>query len=121
MEPGNRSNAYLVALRDVVVRADLTMTIADHAPGAVVIEVADATEALDALSGVDRVAVAFVECGPARFGDSALAALLEARGARIVLLGGDAEDAVTDWRWPSWGFLLRPFTSDTVKGFLVVP
>lgn len=108
---------YLIVLHDCVVLQDIADTILDFDRNAQVISVTSDTDALEALAGVQNVAIAFIEAAPDTFLKSALAPELTVRGARFVYLGDAAEDALEkdDVR-----VLRRPFSSEIILGHLAV-
>ncbi|MCB1338208.1 MAG: hypothetical protein KDK10_12405 [Maritimibacter sp.] len=123
MEHRNAAQAdvYLIAVRDFVVLRDLEDTVREFDPDAVVLTSTRLEEAIAQITAQSRLALAFVEAGPARVAEVKLDALVRSKGGRIVLLGDDAED---EWdgerpashRWPT---LLRPFSSQTVLSMIV--
>ena len=106
---------YLVVLSQGVVALDIAMTIEEFDPTAPVVAADSCENAVPALDGVDRIAVAFVDKGPHAFADSVLARKVAERGGRVVLLGDDAEE-----NGAALGFavLERPFSTDHVTGHL---
>ena len=105
---GEDRPAYLIVLRHVVVAQDIALTIADLDPGARIVTVATPAEALPALDGVDRLAVAFVSEAPRAHRGSELARAIAARGGRVVLIGEAAEAEGTALGFP---VLARPFST----------
>ncbi len=106
---------YLIVLRECVVLQDISDTIVEFDPGAMVISVTAPEEALAAIAEVERLAVVFVEAAPHAFVKTDLAAAIASRGGRIVFLGDAAEDGSDAGRWI---VLRRPFSSETVLGHL---
>ena len=114
-QSGDDRPAYLIVLRHVLVAQDIAMTIADRDPGAPVVTVASASEALPALAGLDRVAVAFVAEAPRALRGSDLGRAIEARGGRVVLIGEAAEAEGTALGFP---VLARPFSTEDILAHL---
>lgn len=110
--------AYLVALRHVVVAQDIAQTVAEFDPGARVIVVASAAEAMRAVEEVAQVALAFVGAGPRAFEGSPLAGALARRGASVVLMGGEAE---AEGEAAGFAVLARPFSMGSVTALLATP
>lgn len=112
---GDGRPAYLIALRHLVVAQDIGLTIADFDPGAQIVTAVSAAEALPALDGVERLAVAFVSEAPEAFGGSPLAQEIAARGGRAVLIGEAAEK-----EGAKLGFdvLARPFSTTDILAHL---
>jgi hypothetical protein len=102
---------YLIVLRHVLVAQDIAMTIAEHDPSARVIVAATGAEAVQALDGPGPVAVAFVGKGPEAFRASPLAPALTERGARVVLMGEEAE---RDGEAQGFAVLTRPFSTGNI-------
>lgn len=109
---------YLIVLRHVVVAQDIALTIAEFDPAARVLVARNGDEALSLLEGVERLPLAFLGKGPSEFRGSPIAAALSRRGARVVLMGEEAEA-----RGEAEGFavLVRPFTTDAILACLAAP
>ncbi len=112
---GRGRPAYLIVLRHVVVAQDIAMTIADRDPGAPVVTVASPAEAIPALDGVGRLAVAFISEAPRVLQDSDLAQAVAARGGRVVLIGEAAEAEGAALGFP---VLARPFSTEDILAHL---
>lgn len=104
---------FLVAVSDMVVAEDIIVTISELHPGAEV-RAARSLEAAEALLGADTgIAVAILEARPAELCASRTGALLEARGARVLLLvDGHGDAAETNGTVSA--FLPKPFTTDAL-------
>lgn len=102
---------YLIVLRHVVVAQDIALTVAEFDPSARILVARNGEEAIPMLDGVDHLPIAFLGKGPSEFRASPIAAELAARGARVVLMGEEAEA-----RGEAEGFevLVRPFTTDAI-------
>jgi hypothetical protein len=110
-----RRDIYLIVVENYVVSTDLAQTVAEYDPGALVIVKTSMQAAEMALQFVEKVCLAFVEAGPARFAASALAVQVEAKGGRVVLLGDEAEaSAAAAGSEGEWSILPRPFSTDQV-------
>lgn len=111
---------YLIAVEDFVVAQDLSDTVREAVPAAVIVTAPGCAAALAAVADQPHLALAFVEAGPDRVAKLRLDEAIRARGGRLVLLGGEAEDA-----WDSgaatgrlWPVLIRPFSSQAVRSLL---
>lgn len=102
---------YLVMVTETVVAYDIAQTIVDYDFSANVICAASLTEAVATLTGIDSVEIAFIAGCPARFSGSELHRDLVMRGARIVLLGIEAEETGPS---PVFDVLSQPFDTDAV-------
>lgn len=111
-------HAFLIVLDDSIVAQDLAETVSEHDPAAGLIPCRTLDEAIAALAHVERIAVAFVEAGPAEFAASPLAGLIAAKGGRVVLIGDDAEDSA---RMCGHAVLQRPFSTEMVLALLADP
>lgn len=105
---------YLIVLEDVLVAMDLTETIRDFAPGAVVLTCNDATAAESLLLAHSALVLAFVALGPTQYGPSGLAREVSLRGGAVVLMGDMAEESPSG----EWPVLSRPFSRETVQEHL---
>ena len=114
-DKSSAQGAYLVVVSDYIVSQDLAETVADFVPDAKVIVRPTIGDALQALERVERVAVAFVGDRPARFANSPLAAMIHAKGGRVVLLGDEAE---VEGPAEGWAVLQRPFSLSLVQTLL---
>lgn len=116
--PATRQAApvYLIVLREVVIAQDLSLTITDHDPEAVVLLATTSAEAEQMLAGVEALVLAFVVADPAVFASSGLARAIAARGGRAVLLGNEAE---AHGPGEGWQVLDQPFNTDAVLAHLV--
>lgn len=113
---GDGPATYLIVLRHVLVAQDIALTIADVDPQARVVTAASEAEALSKLSGVDRLAVAFVGQSPRAYEGSALAEAVGRCGGRVVLLGEDAEAEGAEL---GYAVLVRPFSTGSILSHLV--
>jgi len=96
---------FVVALSEVLVAQDVAMMIGDLCPGARIVQVRSAGDAV--LLGRDAVIhTVFVQDNAARFARSALGAHLALTSARIVLVGQEANDLA---RAKGWAVLPIPF------------
>ncbi|WP_149142869.1 hypothetical protein [Gemmobacter caeruleus] len=102
-----RGGLYVIAVRDFVLRADLTDTVREFDPQARILPAEGLVAALAQLSGADVPGVALIEAGPAALA----AALGGAADPGAILLLGDAAEEEPAARWP---VLIRPFSSDQV-------
>jgi hypothetical protein len=102
---------YLIVLRHVLVAQDIAMTIAEFDPAAQVILTDSAAEAVERLSGVDRLAVAFVGQGPEAFRASPLSQTVARKGGRVVLMGEEAE---AHGEAQGFAVLTRPFSTGSI-------
>lgn len=110
--------AYLVALRHAVVAQDIAQTVAEVHPAARVVVAASPDEAVRAIAGLERIAMAFVGDGPRGFEGSPLAEALARRGAAVVLMGGEAE---AEGEAAGFAVLARPFGMGAVTALLAAP
>lgn len=102
---------YLIALRHVLVAQDIAMTVGEFDPTARVVVASSAAEAETRLSGIDRIAVAFVGQGPEAYRASSLSRAVAERGGRVVLMGEDAESL---GEAQGFAVLARPFTTANI-------
>lgn len=110
------SDTIIVVHSDFIIASDLSDTIRDFAPAARIVVAAKMLDACAALENSRKVLFAFVEAGHADFKASPLAALLDGRRGRAVLLGDAAERSAGAGGWP---VLVRPFFSDDIRLLLV--
>ncbi len=87
------------------------MTIADYDRGARVIVVRMPADAEAALVDVSELKVAFVAARPSNFRGSSLERAIVQRGARLVMLGIEAESVGPT---PDFDVLSQPFDTDAV-------
>ena len=97
-----------MVLDHILVALDITLTLADHAPQALVLQVRSVSEAMEAIRGFAKVAVAFLGFGPEEKGVSDLVNAVTSRGGRVVLVGTNAEEAPLH---PGWPVLIGPFST----------
>ena len=102
---------YLIVLRHVVVAQDIALTVAEFDPSARILVARSGEEAIPLLDGVDRLPLAFLGKGPSEFRASPIAGELEARGARVVLMGEEAE---AQGEAEGFEVLVRPFTTEAI-------
>ncbi len=107
----SRSRAYLVLVTETVVACDIAQTISDFDTTAYVVCAATISEAEAAMTDLESVEIAFVAGCPRKFDGSALHRDLVMRGARIVLLGIEAEVVGPT---PAFDVLSQPFDTDAV-------
>lgn len=108
----------VVMVQSALVALDIRLAISDAVPGANVMVVQNVVGALQALEGVDRVHVAFLEPAPPIDKGCPLAEAVRLRGGRVVFLGDEAEDLGPG---PGWTVLVRPFTNNCVLAALKGP
>ena len=108
--------AYLVVMGDYLVAQDLAESIAYYDPTAEVILRHTVDEGAQALEFVEHIEVAFVGDAPQRFAASPFAKSLMQRGARVVLIGDEAE---AQGDQAGWRVLQRPFSMSLVLAHLV--
>jgi len=107
----NDTPAYVIVMREALISQDLSLTIADHDPGARVVFAANLRDAETVVAGLTHIVMAFIIEGPKQFLQSDLSRAIRARGGRVVLLGDDAEEVGPT---PDWDVLYRPFSTDEV-------
>lgn len=111
ISPKGKSHNYLVLVAEILVAQDIALTIGDFDPAAQVIianTTAEAEKAVSAVSGLDMV---FATERPSQFVGSPLAAAIGRLGARVVLLGIEAEASGPT---PFFDVLPQPFDTDAV-------
>ena len=116
-KPSQRG-AYLVVMGDYLVAQDLAESIEYYDPSADVIVRHTLHEAVEAVELAEQIVVAFVAEAPGRYLASPIAGLLSKRGARIVLIGDEAE---AQGESGGWQVLFRPFSMSVVLALLVGP
>lgn len=113
--PGPMST-YVVVIRDPIVAQDVAGAIAHLDPSArILVAAMNPHEAVGLLGDVTAVAVAVLEADPRTLRATTFGAALEARGARIILIGDAAEEAgeAGDYR-----VLMRPFGNEALLAVL---
>ncbi|QCO56935.1 hypothetical protein EOK75_14130 (plasmid) [Pseudorhodobacter turbinis] len=108
----DQSRATVIIVHgDFLIAGDLSATIRDFMPFALIIVARDIEEACTLLDGAKPVMLAFVEAGHSDFAASALAERLDRHLGRVVLLGDIAEQQAAEGGWP---VLFRPFFADDI-------
>lgn len=106
---------YLVLEGDLLIATDITDALTAHGPCRV-IHVTKAPEIAAAIASEPRLAAAILELRLPEMQDSDLAESLAARGARLILTAGEAEqEAVLDL---GWFMLVRPFSDEMLRAVL---
>lgn len=104
----------LILVRDALIRQDIAQAVADAAD-VEVIAVDTMANATLAITNKTQLSLAFVEATPDCYRESALAAHLAERGARVVLVGSWDDRAA---KAHGWAMLRFPFTTDDVLDVL---
>ena len=107
---------YLLVMRHLIVAQDLAEIIRESEPEAEVLLAATASAALETLSDVRTISVAFITTGPDEFAASALKAAIAAREGRVVLMGDAAERYGEN---DSFAILAQPFLPAKVTSLLM--
>lgn len=116
-EPAVYASNYLVLVSESLVAQDIAMTIAEYDATAHVITAITLSDAEVALANVTDLKVAFVKARPSNFRGSALDLAISQRGARLVMLGIEAESIGPT---PDFDVLSQPFDTDAVLAKLAV-
>ncbi len=104
--------AFLLFGKDPFAVDDLSRTIAEQHPTSRIVASFSVEEALSLIETMPEISMAFIHLAPEQVAVSPLGQALASRGARIVLMGDDAEE-----RGQAAGFdvLVRPFnTADVI-------
>ena len=106
-----RSCNYLVLVTETLIACDIAQIIAEFDTTAKVICAKSVAEAGDAVAALDSIEIAFIAGRPSSFGQTRLHSDLIHRGARIVMLGVEAENSGPT---EIFDVLAMPFDTDAV-------
>ena len=113
------ADVYVIVVRDFLVHTDLVDTVREFDPLAIVLSASDCGDATALIAAQSRIAVAFIEAGPAEIVAARLDRMVADRRGRLVLLGDAAEDAWEEGAAPHlWPTLLRPFSSQAMLSMI---
>ncbi len=104
---------YLVVEPIEIIAYDLALNVSDYDESATVLVALTFEAACETVQGYPDVKLAFVHLDPSSFSKTALARVLDDRGAKVVFTGDSAE------RNPGGLLVLhRPFSSQTIAELL---
>lgn len=104
---------YLVVEPIEIIANDLAFNVSDYDGSATVLTALTCYTAVEILHDYPAVKLAFVHIDPTKFAKTALARMLEDRGAKVVFIGDAAERAGS-----ALLVLYRPFSSQTIAEVL---
>ncbi|MEI4469811.1 hypothetical protein [Frigidibacter sp. MR17.24] len=110
------AGTYLILTRHLIVAEDLAQILAQHDPTGAVLRARDPEAAAALLDGAARVSLAFLADAHGQEGWDEALAMVEARGARVVLIPRDDDPAPKDTA--RFTVLERPFTTEMVLAVL---
>lgn len=108
-----QNNVYLIVEPNSIIASDLALSVQDFHREANVLTAVSHEEAIERLTDIVSVQLAFIHMDPHKFDKTDLARCLVARGARLVYIGGAAEQSEAGRL-----VLHRPFTQQSTADLL---